>query len=75
MVPSPILLLFFTRSAELTPELQATRGTLGREEPEDSRAHVGWKADTSAAHRPEERPWMSMKEQQPYFSHWQDEEA
>lgn len=59
----------------LTPKLQATRGTFGREEPNDSRMHVGWKADAAAATRPEERPWMSVSEQQPFFGHWQEDEA
>jgi hypothetical protein len=37
--------------------------------------HVGWKEDAAAATMPEERPWMSVKEQQPFFGHWQEGEA
>lgn len=61
----------------LTPAsfYQATRGSLGGKDPNDPRMHVGWRADATETVRPEERTWMSTSEQQPYFSHWQDDEA
>lgn len=61
----------------LTPSssYQATRGTLGGQDPSDSRMDVGWKADAAKTIVPEERTWMSVTEQQPHFSSWQEDEA
>jgi len=55
--------------------MDATRGTLGGREEPDPRQDFGWKAAATTASRPEETPWMSVKEQQPFFGHWQEDEA
>jgi hypothetical protein len=36
---------------------------------------IGWKANTAEMTVPEERNWMSVTEQQPLISSWQDDEA
>lgn len=71
------LALYSFLSDKADPASQASRGTLsGREEPNDPRQDFGWKAAAATASRPpEETPWMSVKEQQPFFGHWQENEA